>query len=177
MDKHSDIKNFSCEFCDRKFKSLVYVISHMRRIHRLKMTRKDVAKYRASKRNDDLNEKQDGTASNLESIVEVGETMFLKTELPPESSSPIEIVADDANLKGKRRNQKVSRAVGENPPAAKPSDTACPHCGKECHNKKRLVQHLSYGHEPSECDICGLSFVGKSQANYHKVCFIVTYLN
>lgn len=184
MDTYSEIKNYPCEYCDRKFKTLYYVVNHMRKIHCVKITRKDLANYRL-KRNDVSSEQQDENVCQLESIVEVGETTLLKSEYPSECSSSIENAAEDtsnevvgmnnstssrmSSLKRSNRKQKVARAIGEIT-STKPSDTVCPHCGKECYHRSRLIIHITLRHDLNECDVCGISLVGKRQVWYHKVC-------
>ncbi|XP_065083011.1 zinc finger protein 729-like [Ochlerotatus camptorhynchus] len=184
MLKYSKIKKFPCELCDRKFKSLIYVIRHMRKIHRIKKARKDLVNYNESNCNDASNDEPADVAFTLESIVEVGETTLIKPEYTSECSSSIENIADHTNnavariniskssripnFRGKNKKRKVSRAIGENP-SAEPSDTVCPHCDKECYHKSRLINHITWGHDVTECDVCGISFTGKSQVWYHKL--------
>lgn len=53
--------------------------------------------------------------------------------------------------------------------SSEPSDLQCPECNKECSSAKALSRHIECCHQPSSCNICGLSFISGNQATYHKV--------
>ncbi|XP_065086938.1 zinc finger protein 729-like [Ochlerotatus camptorhynchus] len=139
----------TCELCGRKFKNKNCLTGHLKRVHHVNGTSKNV-------NFEGMESSEEQKLKNVEKVDSEKSTARCSGE-----NSTVRLEENSDSFKVTEKN--VLPHV-ENVPCTK-----CPYCGKDFSNGGGfLPHHIEQNHIPCQCKICGITFASARKATYHK---------